>query len=750
MSLFFRVLSRLLPDALPWRIVAEKQLRKFFEGLAETPEDVKEFADEVLLDAFPETTRQLSEWERQFGLRQGTSDEARRLAIDTAWKSTGGQSPRYLQDILRAAGFDVYVHEWWSSGPPYVARDPRDYTAQPITGSFQCFDGPGAPECFDGPGAPYCNNFLANDPGYLVNLDLTKRAPPPVPADSSKWPYFIYIGAETFPNRAEVPDWRRSELEALVLKLKPAQQWVVMLVDYVGSQVLVDRDDNQILVEDATDEVLVYLGTPEPVPPFDPNDYAILSWLNLDGSESYEPGTDRIQSVPDAGSAGGEYAQATSGDRPEGVQFDEGKALLTGHHGTAATRLASSAAAGEFTPLHDATADAVVAIVVRLVSFPSSTSQLLGTRSTGNDVGFALRVLDDGTLQAVIGDGASATTIASSPGAVVLGQTHVILAGKRGDELTLRVDGAVVASGTITTPSNDPPVSSMVVGSRPDGGDPANMFATGPFVFAGGPLPFAAELGEYLSQFPMSMDLTAKSVALWFESDDPNATLESPPGEDFDLGASFPNIGAVGTELAQPNSALRPIIPHGPVRAAFFNDSRHLLSDAPAADWAWLHDDTSDALIVFRARRLTGASDAILSTSSFNSSNIGFSVRLVSSGRLQFGVFDGSGSALLSPTSPTNAFPDDATATVAMLKQGATWSVFLDGAQVLSGTLSGPASASDPQRTLMLGYDAAGLNTWIPGVLIFGGPAGANIPPRQVVEAHLQRWDLSGLTDPNP
>lgn len=259
MSLFFKLFQRLLPTGKAWQIVVDKPLRRFFEGLAETPADVKEFADEVLLDAFPETTRQLGDWERQFGLRQGTSDEARRLAIDTAWKSTGGQSPKYIQDLLRAAGFDVYVHEWWSSASPYVARDPRDYTTQPITGSFQCFDGPGAPECFDGPGAPYCNDFLANDPGYLVNLDLTKRAPPPVPAESKYWPYFIYIGAETFPNRAEVPDWRRSELEALVLKLKPAQQWVVMLVDYVGAEVLVDDDTDELLVEDDTNEVLVAL-----------------------------------------------------------------------------------------------------------------------------------------------------------------------------------------------------------------------------------------------------------------------------------------------------------------------------------------------------------------------------------------------------------------------------------------------------------------------------------------------------------
>lgn len=257
MSLFDTI-KALLPNAAAWRIVTDKPLRRFFRGLSGAPDDAREFADEVLLDAFPDTTRQLTEWERQFGIRANGNTAERRQAVDVAWKASGGQSPRYIQDLLQAAGFDLYVHEWWSSGPdPWVARDPRDYTTQPITGVFQCFDGPGAPECFDGPGAPYCNAFLANDPGYLVNLDLTKRAPPPVPADSSKWPYFLYIGAETFPNRAEVPDWRRSELEALVLKLKPAQQWVVMLVDYVGSEAVADDATNELVFEDGSDELVV-------------------------------------------------------------------------------------------------------------------------------------------------------------------------------------------------------------------------------------------------------------------------------------------------------------------------------------------------------------------------------------------------------------------------------------------------------------------------------------------------------------
>src|SRR5690606_34737223 len=184
-------------------------LRRFFEGLAEEPEEIREYADEVLLDAFPETTRQLDAWEEQFAIQSpASSEQARRNAIAAAWQP-GGQSPRYIQDTLQAAGFDVYVHEWWASTSPYVARDPRPYINQPIIGTYHCFDGPGQPQCFDGPGAPECNDFLANDVGYLVNLDLTKRAPPPVPAESKYWPYSIYIGAETFPNRAEILDRRR-------------------------------------------------------------------------------------------------------------------------------------------------------------------------------------------------------------------------------------------------------------------------------------------------------------------------------------------------------------------------------------------------------------------------------------------------------------------------------------------------------------------------------------------------------------
>lgn len=242
--MIFRVFQHLLPDAKAWRLTIDKTLRRFFVGLAPPFEDVKDFADDIYSDLSPETTRELVAWEAQYGLTPAldAGDLERRQALAAAWRATGGQSPAYLQGVVQAAGFDLYIHEWWEpGGPPYVARDPRDYTQVPTIGTFQCYNGSGAPECLGYTvgglplhNQPQCTNWLANEPGYLVNQNLTLRAPPVVPDDPAKWPYFLYWGGETFGTRVEIPASRRAELERLLLKLCPTQQWLVLLVDYAN------------------------------------------------------------------------------------------------------------------------------------------------------------------------------------------------------------------------------------------------------------------------------------------------------------------------------------------------------------------------------------------------------------------------------------------------------------------------------------------------------------------------------------
>jgi len=243
MTFFLRVFQHLLPRSPTWSLTQNKDIRKFFEGLAAALEDPdpeigpRAAADAVLLDAFPAYARPdaLAEWEHQFGLAPSPNDAAKRIALADEWRATGGQSPGYIQGVLQAAGFDLYVYEWWSSGPPtYVARDPRTYTQHPRVGTYRCTAlADNGPRCArQNLNQPRCNAFLSGEPGYLVNKDLTQRPPPPVPDDPATWPYFLYIGAATFPDRAVILSSRRAALERLVLKLCPAHLWIVMLVDY--------------------------------------------------------------------------------------------------------------------------------------------------------------------------------------------------------------------------------------------------------------------------------------------------------------------------------------------------------------------------------------------------------------------------------------------------------------------------------------------------------------------------------------
>jgi len=282
MSLFVRVFQHLLPRSPAWSLTFNKTLAKLFAGIAapfEDPDPTKNpraFADAIFADVFPNTTRQASKWLSQFGLEQGADDAADVLQLSAAWQAQGGQSPKYIQDTLQAAGFPLFVHEWWQEGrAPFAqlcagdalgcagepkdqassrsyarfVKDPRDYTTEPIVGDVQASSLSDQPEASALPDQPQSNAFLINNPGYIANLDLSPSAPPPIPDDSTLnvkvplsawdwfptyWPYFIYLGGETFPDRVSIPASRRAELERLILKIRPQHQWIVMLVDYVA------------------------------------------------------------------------------------------------------------------------------------------------------------------------------------------------------------------------------------------------------------------------------------------------------------------------------------------------------------------------------------------------------------------------------------------------------------------------------------------------------------------------------------
>lgn len=272
---WLNVFKHLLPNARAWRITVDnKKLRQFFEGLTGIGGGAKEFFDGVYNDLDPQKTRELAEWETQFALpNTGLTEQERRDRLDATWKALGGQDPKYIQDTLRASGFDVYVHEWWEpiSGRPGggsvdadvtpVARNPLLYLDDGTLGTpFTMFDGgsgaqDGDTAAQDGGtatplGYPLVNKILesrtgligdgsasmqdggvlASDGATVVNYSNKQYIIPK--GDPDVFPYFLYIGGETFPETAQVPESRREEFEDLCLKICPTEQWLGILVTY--------------------------------------------------------------------------------------------------------------------------------------------------------------------------------------------------------------------------------------------------------------------------------------------------------------------------------------------------------------------------------------------------------------------------------------------------------------------------------------------------------------------------------------
>ena len=269
----FETYKHVLPRARAWSITINKNLRRFIDGLSQSADDLKLYFDLIYLDLFPETTRELESWEYQFNLNQtgNLSEAERRERLASVWKFIGGQSPHYLQTSLQDYGFNLYVFDWWVPGtepaigtddPAATPRNPRellDTNYRQNASELQC----GEPLAMCGEPQAEAGNFVGY-PGYvLINKDSSARPKyvalcgeaimhagetqalcgsffsynseivnPPIPTDPAYWPYFCYVGAETFSEAADVPASRRDELEDLLISLMPGHLWIGIFVNY--------------------------------------------------------------------------------------------------------------------------------------------------------------------------------------------------------------------------------------------------------------------------------------------------------------------------------------------------------------------------------------------------------------------------------------------------------------------------------------------------------------------------------------
>ena len=121
--MWLRILQHLLPNGRAWQLVINRLLRQFFDGLADLPARLQAYQDAAYNYLRPSATTELERLEDQYALLpRAFTDSQRRDNIARAIKLNDYQSATDVQSRLQAAGFPVFVHPWWYSGPFAGAR----------------------------------------------------------------------------------------------------------------------------------------------------------------------------------------------------------------------------------------------------------------------------------------------------------------------------------------------------------------------------------------------------------------------------------------------------------------------------------------------------------------------------------------------------------------------------------------------------------------------------------------------------
>lgn len=246
-----------LPQSRAFNLIITKTMRLFYQGLS-YPQYYRDLFDTTYKQLDPQVTDNLVRWEEQFYLpSSGLTEQQRRDRLEATWKMTGGQSPGYLQSILRGYGFDVYVHDWWM--PDEQILDLTMGSDDAFMGGENAFMGaqtveypvPWDPnDILVDPYYPLVNrtsvtqyaplsmggedSFMNSEDGFMGSLRKTETGDfYPIPADPIKWRGFVYVAGEVMPNQATVPIERKAEFEELILSIFPADKWVGVIVEYV-------------------------------------------------------------------------------------------------------------------------------------------------------------------------------------------------------------------------------------------------------------------------------------------------------------------------------------------------------------------------------------------------------------------------------------------------------------------------------------------------------------------------------------
>lgn len=231
-DIILQLTKSLYPTGRAWYMPEDGDFEKLHKALsiteAQAYDDAVSILDSLLPDTFRFTYEDATDWERRLGITTGeaTSLEDRKSAIKQKMQAPGRNPAKsnylFLQQQLRLAGFNVYVHENLVPAYPdtFTSVAPNSLygnaNLQKVQhGQFQHGQ--------VGHGYFY-NNKVANsiyqsvDNGF--NLGGSFRCT-------------FFIGGFNLGSYASVPASREIEFRKLILRLKPVQNIALLFINYI-------------------------------------------------------------------------------------------------------------------------------------------------------------------------------------------------------------------------------------------------------------------------------------------------------------------------------------------------------------------------------------------------------------------------------------------------------------------------------------------------------------------------------------
>lgn len=190
-------------------------------------EDAKATIDSTLPDSDNFTIQDVELWEYRLGLNSSSSLslEVRRDIVLSKFaypkNTTTRQHPFFIESQLKAAGFNVWVHEnRFFEGGEWVYKLPDELSNINIGESQHSDD------------VQHGDSFQHGASGFEVIANSSEPNESYSVGESNLWATF-FIGGENIGDFTSVPESRLKEFKELVLKLKPAHTVAVTFINFV-------------------------------------------------------------------------------------------------------------------------------------------------------------------------------------------------------------------------------------------------------------------------------------------------------------------------------------------------------------------------------------------------------------------------------------------------------------------------------------------------------------------------------------